>query len=412
MEIQSAVCLQLTIKPGQVGQLTKLLNTGGNPNKNDNFFSFDKLDTVHFARWLIAPATDRFPASLIYAANVDGTAEQHLIDLSQKLSTELNQIFIHCLSYTENLENTELVSFLKKHSIKTPAFYVGAPGRTVKQIHQEARLHLAIRDYVKVNGPSWKTQREAFDAIKTKFLIDPNWHWVKEKYALPRGKGLKMIGLILLVTLLLPLILSLVICIHLFYEIPSKPYGIKIDEIPVDRIKELKSQENIIYQNQLSQVYETKPGLRKLFLHLILWATNFGAKNWFVNGQLMGTPTIHFARWVFIDGGKRFVFFSNFDGSYDGYLGDFVDNNGWGLNAIYGAAKGYPKTFFIFGGGSYKLNEFMGWGRLSQVPTNIWYSAYPWYGLEQIISKTKLRVALSSDRELNDQEVKETLERI
>ena len=143
-----------------------------------------------------------------------------------------------------------------------------------------------------------------------------------------------------------------------------------------------------------------------------MWATSYAARSWFVEGQLMGTPTIHFARWVLIDGGNRFVFFSNFDGSFDEYLGDFVDNNGWGLNAIYGAAKGYPRTFFMFGGGSYKIQEFMGWGRLTQVPTPIWYSAYPWYGLQQIVDKSKLRTELFNSGELNDQEIKTMLSRI
>jgi hypothetical protein len=174
----------------------------------------------------------------------------------------------------------------------------------------------------------------------------------------------------------------------------------------------LQMHEDILYQNQLSQVFETKGGLRKIMLRFLLWVTNFGAKNWFVKGQLFGTPTIHFARWVFIDGGKRFVFFSNFDGTYDGYLGDFVDNNGWGLNAIYGAAKGYPRTYFMFAGGSYKILEFMGWGRETQVNTPVWYSAYPWSSLPQIINKSELRVGLFSDKYLEDEEIENLLKRI
>lgn len=99
-------------------------------------------------------------------------------------------------------------------------------------------------------------------------------------------------------------------------------------------------------------------------------------------------------------------------GTYDGYLGDFVDNNGWGLNAIYGAAKGYPKTYFVFGGGSYKFLEFMGWGRETQVTTPIWYSAYPWSSLPQIIIKSELRVALFSKDDRDDEDIDTLLHRI
>lgn len=221
-----------------------------------------------------------------------------------------------------------------------------------------------------------------------------------------------MILFILLVVLMLPLLILAVLGIHFFYERREKPLGLTINQLPIETIQSLKSQEDIIYQNQLSQVFETKGGLRKLMLKALLAGTNFAAKNWFVEGQLMGTPTIHFARWAFIDDGKRFVFFSNFDGSFDGYLGDFVDNNGWGLNAIYGAAKGYPTTRFMFGGGSYNIQQFLGWGRYTQVPSQMWYSAYPWSSLQQVIRRSELSASLFSDKELSEEEMKETLRNI
>lgn len=412
MTLQSAVCLQVNVLPGKEKELETLLNTGGNPSLNASFFSLDKIKSVHFARWLIAPATPTLPASVIYAANVDGSVEQHFSDLNEKLAEDLDQIFRYCKGYPEQASKEQRLAFMKQHSIKSPAFYVGAPGRTVQRIHREAEFHDELEDFVKKEDNSWKTEKEAYQAIRKRFKDDKKWNLSKQDIQLPKGNRLKMIALILLVLLLLPIILLVVLGIHLFYELPAKPFGVRINEIPKEQLHGFKSKENIIYQNQLSQVFETKTGLRKIFLHFILWATNFGAKNWFVKGDLMGTPTIHFARWVFIDGGKRFVFFSNFDGSYDGYLGDFVDNNGWGLNAIYGAAVGYPRTLFVFGKGSYKLLEFMGWGRLTQVQTNIWYSAYPWYGLQQIIRRSELCNALLQDKELNDKEISETLKRI
>ena len=57
--------------------------------------------------------------------------------------------------------------------------------------------------------------------------------------------------------------------------------------------------------------------------------------NFFVKGKLMGIPTIHFARWVLIDNNKHMLFFSNFDGSWQQYLGDFIDKSGWGLTGIF-----------------------------------------------------------------------------
>ncbi len=414
MTRQNAVSLQIPIISSQVEVVAKLLNTGGNPSKEGSFFSFEKIPTVHFARWIIAPKTDEYDASLIYAANIDGDEQQHLKDLIETLSYGLDQIFTHCVGYPGEggRNDATRLSYLKSHVIKTPGFYVGAPNRTVQQIHQEAKLHDAVRNFTRDNGKNWSTGKEAYASIKKFLANDSQWDWAREKYHLPKKQYLKTILLVLIFLIILPLLLVFIVLIHFFYELRSKPFGKTQNQIPLEHLAKLKSQEDIVYQNQLSQVFETKGGLRKLGLKFFLWATSYAARTWFVEGQLMGTPTIHFARWVLIDEGKRFVFFSNFDGSFDEYLGDFVDNNGWGLNAIYGAAKGYPRTFFMFGGGSYKVLEFMGWGRLTQVPSPIWYSAYPWYGLQQIVDKSKLRAELFNSGELNDAEIKTMLSRI
>ena len=54
----------------------------------------------------------------------------------------------------------------------------------------------------------------------------------------------------------------------------------------------------------------------------------------------------------------------------------------------------------------------MGWGRNTQVETPLWYSAYPWEGLQQIQSKSELRVRMFNMGELNDKEIQELLRRI
>src|SRR6185436_20728120 len=42
-------------------------------------------------------------------------------------------------------------------------------------------------------------------------------------------------------------------------------------------------------------------------------------------GMLGGIPSIHFAKWLLIDEGRRLLFTSNYDGNWESYLGDFVD---------------------------------------------------------------------------------------
>ena len=411
---QNAVSLQIPLKPDKVEAVTQLLNTGGNPALEQTFFSFQKIPTVHFARWIVVPAAKNLKASLVYAANIDGDREQHLKDLVEHLGDDLNQIFKYCEGYPDGGDNNgeNQLGYLKKHVIPTQGFYTGAPNRSVQQIQKEAELYDAVKGFVKKNGKGWKSSKEAYTAIKGFLGNDSKWDWARKHYHLPKVNIPALVFLVLLLLVLLPVLIIFIILIHFFYELRAKPFGKTQSEIPLEHLATLKSQEDIIYQNQLSQVFELKGGLRKLGLKFFLWATSFGARHIFISGQLMGTPTIHFARWVIIDGGKRFVFFSNFDGSFDEYLGDFVDNNGWGLNTIYGAAKGYPRTFFMVGRGSYRIAEFMGWGRLTQVPSQIWYSAYPWYGLQQIVDRSKLRTELFNSGELSETQIKQMLRRI
>lgn len=419
MAKQYPVSLQIPVIQDQLSSLIELLNGIGNPVLEPSFFDFTQLPNVHFARWLIAPAAttskgEKLPASLIYSANVDGKAIAHLERVVAILPEALDKILSHCTDYpveaSRNIESR--LKYLQKYSISTPGFYAGAPNRTVEQVKNEQKLHLAVREYVDANKGKWGTSKDAYKSIKEHLASDPQWDWARQPYKLPRVNWFTTIALGLIALILLPFVLIMLVLIHFFYEKYEKPFGITMNQVPQEQITKMKDQEDIIYQNQLSQVFETKTGLRRLALRFFLFTTNWAARSTFVKGQLMGTPTIHFARWIMIDGGKRFIFFSNFDGSFDGYLGDFVDNNGWGLNLIYGASVGYPTTFYMFGGGAYKINEFMGWGRYCQVQTQAFYSAYPWQGLQQIVDRSKFRTELFNSGELNNDEIKEMLSRI
>jgi hypothetical protein len=59
-------------------------------------------------------------------------------------------------------------------------------------------------------------------------------------------------------------------------------------------------------------------------------------------GSLAGVSSIHFARWAILDGGRHLLFETNFDGSWERYLDDFVDNASVGLNAIWANCVNYP----------------------------------------------------------------------
>jgi len=164
-------------------------------------------------------------------------------------------------------------------------------------------------------------------------------------------------------------------------------------------------------QNQFSQLVTMKPGPARLFTYkaMMLLARNL-IRYLFVEGKLMGIPTIHFARWVLFDDNKRVIFFSNFDGSWQQYLGDFIDKSGWGLTGIFSNTKLFPKTRFLLTGGAYDEEHFLAWSRNSEIPTQIWYNAYPHLSIKNVNNNSRIRCLLMQD--LSEKEAAEFLKLI
>lgn len=163
---------------------------------------------------------------------------------------------------------------------------------------------------------------------------------------------------------------------QLFHELRDAPGTTTPNQVPDGVIDGNVCEEDFVFQNQFSQIMLMKPGRARLFtLKLFFFVTRVLIRLFFVEGKLMGIPTIHFARWVLLDGNKRLLFFSNFDGSSTQYLGDFIDESGWGLNAIFGNTQLFPRIWFLVFRGAYDEMHFLGWSRSTQIPTQVWYYA-------------------------------------
>jgi len=111
-------------------------------------------------------------------------------------------------------------------------------------------------------------------------------------------------------------------------------------------------------------------------------------------GMLGGIPSIHFAKWVLIDEGRRLLFMSNYDGNWESYLGDFVDGAAAGLNAAWTCTEEYPNTIATFWGGANDEERFKAWARSKQRPTQLFYTAYPASSVATINNATWLRAGL------------------
>jgi hypothetical protein len=145
-------------------------------------------------------------------------------------------------------------------------------------------------------------------------------------------------------------------------------------------------------QNHMASISVVKPGwFRRLVLRTVLLFINLLARATSTHGQLSGIPSIHFAHWSLIDGGRRLLFLSNFDGSWENYLDDFIDKASHGLTAIWSNSVNFPRTRCLILGGAQDGPRFKAVARDSQTVTNAWYSAYWDLTVQGIDNNSSLR---------------------
>jgi hypothetical protein len=174
----------------------------------------------------------------------------------------------------------------------------------------------------------------------------------------------------------------------------------------VDHILELAALEDHDVTNQFTALGSVKPSrYRRALFTVILWLIDYFARHVFGRGHLGRIRTIHFARWVFLEGKERMVFASNYDGSHEAYMDDFINKAGWGLNLAFTCGLGYPRTRWIIKDGATEELKFKYTQRRHQKPTETWYQAYP--GLTVYDLERNSRVRAGFDRHtMTDSEVR------
>jgi hypothetical protein len=97
-----------------------------------------------------------------------------------------------------------------------------------------------------------------------------------------------------------------------------------------------------------------------------------------------------------MDNHRRLLFASNYDGSLDSYMDDFINKVAYGLNLVFSNGVGYPRTKFLLSGGAKEEMTFKYYLRRHQVPTQVWYKAYPGVTTADLARNTEIREGLES----------------
>ncbi|MFY9487811.1 MAG: hypothetical protein WAP35_03820 [Solirubrobacterales bacterium] len=427
MRRQLAVTIIGDVRRDRVAALRAELTTMAGDPAGNSLIPFGRFSTTHFARFILLPEAldldeQPIPAKLVYLADIDEPRAQHFDDLLSFGGAGLDRLFGNCEGYSKRSTSSprdELrLAWLQEHEVEPSAAYVNTVGRTLEQVQEERRLHEEIAGFVDESAGDW----EGLEPTKIRGAIQdfvntrPDFDWAREPLEEPGITDLarQLPGMLALPVGLLALAPFVVPALPLWATaLFARELTDPVDhEKPDDRhIRELAKLEDRAAHNQFSAVGFAKPGfVRRTTINTALKLLDYGSKNIFNRGSLTGVRTIHFARWTYVDDRGRVLFASNYDGSLESYMDDFIDKVAWGLNAVFSNGVGYPRTFGLIFGGARREQEFKDFLRRRQVPPEVWYSAYPELTAANIANNAHVRAGLCSD--LSEEETERWLARI
>ncbi len=402
--------------------LASMNSAPGFADPNNSLIPFAHFSRLHVARFVIIRANtnndiishgiapDNWPPTLAFLGDIDGDLNTFLGELVVRAGAGLDQIFKHCVEY--DAEPATLLAWLQAHNKSSSANYQNWRGRTVRQVQQEQALVTALqkklanlemiestsllanaqqrmlfqqlRDYVKDTSNNLQLNLDPPAATPARWWLVNLCH---------------LIALPLILVMLSPFIL-VATPFYLWYlrklETSDPENTLRPSK---DHLLELTNQEDIDVSNHFNVFGQVKPGLfRRLTIRFLLWVLDYASRHVYYRGFLARIQTIHFARWVLLDDNKRVYFASNYDGSADSYMDDFINKVAWGLNLVFSNGVGYPKTRFLIKGGAENEGKYKKTLRRNQLPSESWYKAYPGLTAVDLARNSRIRQGLEKSK--------------
>lgn len=421
---QTGLTILSPIDPAQIADLDSVLREIGDNIQTQVHISFPDLTLLHFASWVVFQDGTPGP-QLIFESNFDGPAEGFLRQIVDRAHAGLQEIYSHCVGFPIGGDANAVYQYLQSHIVNTDTFYVSCGGFTQTQVQQEDRLRQQIESFLGTMPPE-KDPAAVRRRIQQFVENEPTLSWARQP-AQPypfserlRGRDVVlfvcllvflfalfipfrlgwMVGIawIILVFIVLAIVFSILLAI-LRHKEKTDP---SISDTPVEDaepdaaiVEELVSRENRRPQNHLASITTVKPGpFRFVLLKVVLAAIETLGRLKFYKGNLGGIPSIHFARWAVINDGQYLLFLSNFDGSWEHYLGEFIDQAAGGLTAVWSNSVDFPRSRYLVKDGATDEQRFKSYGRDNQLYTQLWYSAYPFLSVVNVQNNAAIRAQL------------------
>ena len=349
------------------------------------------------------------PGYLAFMGDCDGPAHEMLAGLAQRAGSGLRQLFSHCADFDPG---ADLLAWMAAHDRPLAASYVNWVGRTVVQIKEESALQLALSGRVPREPPasSADAQQRRRDL---KAFVDGEVRAGRLELTPPAptplgwqiAQFMHLIAIPLIALVATPLLILLLpfLIWQLRRHENSDP---EICPRPdLNALEALQRLEDIDVTNQYTAIGSLKPGQFRLRLvSVLLLLVDYFARHVFTTGHLARVRTIHFARWVFLDDKSRLVFTSSYDGGHEAYMDDFINKVAWGLNLVFSNGVGWPHTEWLLARGARREHLFKYFQRRHQIPSQVWYKAYPGLTLLDLERNQRIRQGLQGAH-LSDAEV-------
>ncbi len=387
----------------------------GMADPTNSLVPFHQFSRLHVARFVIIEALTNddirahdeepayWPPTLGFIGDIDGREDTFLAELAVRAWPGLRQIFAHCLGFDP--EQTNLLAWMRQNSRRPTANYINWRGRTVIQVHEERALAEALRGRLpkalgeSVNGDSQAIRRHLVEFAQGELAAKrlrltppertpPGW-WLCNL--------LHLVGVPLALLVLSPLI---------FIGLPFSAFHLRTLEKSdpentrrPDRahLKRITRQEDFLFTNQFNVFGQVKPGrFRRYTIRALLLVLDYAARHVYKRGYLTRIRTIHFARWVLLDDDRRVYFASNYDGSAESYMDDFINKVAWGLNLVFSNGVGYPRTRWLIKGGAEFEGKYKRTLRRNQFPSESWYIAYPGLSAVDLARNSRIREGLEA----------------
>lgn len=366
---------------------------------------------IHFLRWflltdeqIILQEFDKNVSPglhkkfLVFSMNHDGEVNDVLQELYKYANNFIDTIYSFCVGYEGIKTSEKFIGYIRRNKLKESLFWIGKPGWSVKRIYTERDLREDLEE--ELNSLPESGLRERVEEIRKNYQTNA-YEGLKWFDDFPIRWGVNPLTLLIIG---LPFLL-VAFFFGLYRQFFKKALKVNVESIDLAHYQRVSKGENNTLQNQLTIHGILKNGPTwywywKFQVSLRLARMIGGIRR---NGRLADIESIHFVKWIIIpntyvhSGGKKekiyhCLFLSDYDGSWESYISDFIDRGARAINFNFSNMRGYPMVTFLFKGGAFSGTSFKTLVRSNQIECPFWYSNY-----SNVVMKDKLRNASISE---------------